>query len=173
MSDLKLQKETCTEGCFAMDKKKQEEYHFVKEHIKKIPVDRKKLRTRLIGTILLAVLFGVVAAFVFAALRPVFDNLLHQKDNTVVISGQDETSDEVPEESDPVYITEAQPMEPEDYQVLQNKLYAIGREANKSVVAVRGIGETTDWFENAYQTESQGTGIIVADTGDEIGRAHV
>lgn len=167
MSDLKLQKETCTEGCFAMDKKKQEEYHFVKEHIKKIPVDRKKLRTRLIGTILLAVLFGVVAAFVFAALRPVFDNLLHQKDNTVVISGQDETSDEVPEESDPVYITEAQPMEPEDYQVLQNKLYAIGREANKSVVAVRGIGETTDWFENAYQTESQGTGIIVADTGDD------
>ncbi|MCI6536919.1 S1C family serine protease [uncultured Eubacterium sp.] len=150
-----------------MDKKKQEEYHFVKEHIKKIPVDRKKLRTRLIGTILLAVLFGVVAAFVFAALRPVFDNLLHQKDNTVVISGQDETSDEVPEESDPVYITEAQPMEPEDYQVLQNKLYAIGREANKSVVAVRGIGETTDWFENAYQTESQGTGIIVADTGDD------
>ena len=167
MSDLKLQKETCTEGCFAMDKKKQEEYHFVKEHIKKIPVDRKKLRTRLIGTILLAVLFGVVAAFVFAALRPGFDNLLHQKDNTVVISGQDETSDEVPEESDPVYITEAQPMEPEDYQVLQNKLYAIGREANKSVVAVRGIGETTDWFENAYQTESQGTGIIVADTGDD------
>ena len=167
MSDLKLQKETCTEGCFAMDKKKQEEYHFVKEHIKKIPVDRKKLRTRLIGTILLAVLFGVVAAFVFAALRPVFDNLLHQKDNTVVISGQDEISDEAPEESDPVYITEAQPMEPEDYQVLQNKLYAIGREANKSVVAVRGIGETTDWFENAYQTESQGTGIIVADTGDD------
>ena len=167
MSDLKLQKETCTEGCFAMDKKKQEEYHFVKEHIKKIPVDRKKVRTRLIGTILLAVLFGVVAAFVFAALRPVFDNLLNQKDNTVVISGQDETSDEAPEESDPVYITEAQPMEPEDYQVLQNKLYAIGREANKSVVAVRGIGETTDWFENAYQTESQGTGIIVADTGDD------
>ena len=53
------------------------------------------------------------------------------------------------------------------YQVLQNKLYAIGREANKSVVAVRGIGEATDWFDNAYETESQGTGIIVADTGDE------
>ena len=48
--------------------------------------------------------------------------------------------------------------------MLQNKLYAIGREANKSVVAVRGIGEATDWFDNAYETESQGTGII-ADSG--------
>ena len=82
-----------------MDKKKQEEYHFVKEHIKKIPIDRKKLRTRLFGTILLAVLFGVVAAAVFAALRPVFDNLLYRKDNTVVISGEDEISEETPEES--------------------------------------------------------------------------
>lgn len=167
ISDLKLQKGKGAERCFAMDKKKQEEYHFVKEHIKKIPIDRKKLRTRLFGTILLAVLFGVVAAAVFAALRPVFDNLLYRKDNTVVISGEDEISEETPEESAPVYITETQLMEPEDYQVLQNKLYAIGREANKSVVAVRGIGEATDWFDNAYETESQGTGIIVADTGDE------
>ena len=167
ISDLKLPKETGAERCFAVDKKKQEEYHFVKEHIKKIPIDRKKLRTRLFGTILLAVLFGVVAAAVFAALRPVFDNLLYRKDNTVVISGEDEISEETPEENAPVYITETQLMEPEDYQVLQNKLYAIGREANKSVVAVRGIGEATDWFDNAYETESQGTGIIVADTGDE------
>ena len=60
ISDLKLPKETGAERCFAVDKKKQEEYHFVKEHIKKIPIDRKKLRTRLFGTILLAVLFGVV-----------------------------------------------------------------------------------------------------------------
>jgi len=35
ISDLKLPKETGAERCFAVDKKKQEEYHFVKEHIKK------------------------------------------------------------------------------------------------------------------------------------------
>ena len=48
-----------------MDKKKQEEYHFVKEHIKKIPPDRKKRRMSLGWTILLAAVFGVVAALVF------------------------------------------------------------------------------------------------------------
>ena len=53
-----------------MDKKKQEEYHFVKEHIKKIPPDRKKRRMSLGWTILLAAVFGVVAALVFCAVKP-------------------------------------------------------------------------------------------------------
>ena len=138
ISDLKLPKETGAERCFAVDKKKQEEYHFVKEHIKKIPIDRKKLRTRLFGTILLAVLFGVVAAAVFAALRPVFDNLLYRKDNTVVISGEDEISEETPEENAPVYITETQLMEPEDYQAILDKMddgiFIVNRQG--SIIAV-------------------------------------
>jgi len=156
------------ERCFAVDKKKQEEYHFVKEQIKKIPPDRKKMRSHLVWTIVLAAVFGVVAALVFCLVRPVIENLANQKDNTVVISGQDETTDDTQatDDTEPVYITETQQMEPEDYQILQNKLYAIGRAANKSVVSVKAIGETTDWFEDAYQTESQGTGIIVADTSD-------
>ena len=155
------------ERCFAVDKKKQEEYHFVKEQIKKIPIDRKKMRTHLLWTICLAAVFGLVAAFVFCMVRTVLEHQIQRKDQAVVISGQEESSAEQSEESEPVYITETQQMEPEDYQILQNKLYAIGREANKSVVAVRGIGETTDWFEDAYQTESQGTGIILADTDDD------
>ena len=37
------------------------------------------------------------------------------------------------------------------------------------IVAVRGIGEATDWFDNAYETESPGNRrFIVADTGDEL-----
>ena len=88
ISDLKLQKGKVRRGALQWIKRNRKNNHFVKEHIKKIPIDRKKLRTRLFGTILLAVLFGVVAAAVFAALRPVFDNLLYRKDNTVVISGE-------------------------------------------------------------------------------------
>ncbi|MFR5702421.1 MAG: hypothetical protein ACLUD0_11490 [Eubacterium ramulus] len=82
----------------------------------------------------------------------------------MVIVREDEISEETPDTANaPVYITETQLMEPEDYQVLQNKLYAIGREANKSVVAVQGIGEATDWFDtDACETESQGTGIIAS-----------
>ena len=155
------------ERCFSVDKKKQEEYHFVKEQIKKIPPDRKKIRMRLAWTVVLAVIFGVVAAIVFCAVRPAIEKMVRRKDNAVVITGQEEESADTPETSEPVYITETQQMEPEDYQILQNKLYAIGREANKSVVSVKAIGETTDWFDDAYQTESQGTGIIVADSGDK------
>ena len=145
-----------------MDKKKQEEYHFVKEHIKKIPPDRKKRRMSLGWTILLAAVFGVVAALVFCAVKPAIERLFQSKNEQVVLSS-DETK-EADTADEPVYITETQQMDLNDYQILQNKLYAVGREANKSVVSVKGIGQTTDWFDTEHVMENQGSGIILADT---------
>ena len=145
-----------------MDKKKQEEYHFVKEHIKKIPPDRKKRRMSLGWTILLAAVFGVVAALVFCAVKPAIERLFQSKNEQVVLSS-DETK-EADTADEPVYITETQKMDLNDYQILQNKLYAVGREANKSVVSVKGIGQTTDWFDTEHVMENQGSGIILADT---------
>ena len=142
-----------------MDKKKQEEYHFVKEHIKKIPPDRKKRRMSLGWTILLAAVFGVVAALVFCAVKPAIERLFQSKNEQVVLSS-DETK-EADTADEPVYITETQQMDLNDYQILQNKLYAVGREANKSVVSVKGIGQTTD---TEHVMENQGSGIILADT---------
>ena len=145
-----------------MDTKKQEEYHFVKEHIKKIPPDRKKRRMSLGWTILLAAVFGVVAALVFCAVKPAIERLFQSKNEQVVLSS-DETK-EADTADEPVYITETQQMDLNDYQILQNKLYAVGREANKSVVSVKGIGQTTDWFDTEHVMENQGSGIILADT---------
>ena len=145
-----------------MDKKKQEEYHFVKEHIKKIPPDRKKRRMSLGWTILLAAVFGVVAALVFCAVKPAIERLFQSENEQVVLSS-DETK-EADTADEPVYITETQQMDLNDYQILQNKLYAVGREANKSVVSVKGIGQTTDWFDTEHVMENQGSGIILADT---------
>lgn len=55
-----------------------------------------------------------------------------------------------------------------DFQKLQNELYAVGREANKFVVTVTGVKSDTDWFNNAYQSKGQASGIIVADNGREL-----
>ncbi|MGN1155648.1 MAG: S1C family serine protease, partial [Agathobacter sp.] len=49
----------------------------------------------------------------------------------------------------------------EDYQELQNKLYVIGNTANKSIVTVTTIVSETDWMNNAYETEGQGSGVII------------
>lgn len=56
----------------------------------------------------------------------------------------------------------------EEYQTLQNKLYEVGREANRFVVTVTGVKSDTDWFNNAYERMGTGSGIIIANNGQEL-----
>lgn len=84
-------------------------------------------------------------------------------------SGQDdesETSGEDESQPEPVYIE--RDLKAEDYQELQNKLYAIGKRGNRSVVTVTGVKNNTDWFDSAYESENQASGIIIADTEKEL-----
>ncbi len=153
-------------GAFVMDKKRQEEYHFVREQIKKMPPDKRKQAARLGWVLLCAVVFGVVAALVFSVMRPVFEDYFSARNEQVSLSEEEteELSAEPEPEPEQVYITETQQMELTDFQVLQNKLYAVGKEANKSVVSVTGIKNTQDWFDSDYETKGLGAGIIIADT---------
>ena len=57
---------------------------------------------------------------------------------------------------------------PEEYQKLQSKLYAIGSEANKSIVTVTGVTSDVDWFNTPYERQGQASGVIIADTGQEL-----
>lgn len=59
-------------------------------------------------------------------------------------------------------------LEIEDYQSLQNKLYAVGRQANKSVVTVTGVTSGMDWFNTPYESENRAVGIIVGNNGQEL-----
>lgn len=151
-----------------MDKKKQEEYHFVKEKIKKMPADKKSMGARIGWAVLLAAIFGVVAALVFSVVHPIFDKCFSSQNEQVSLSEEENLSAEPEPEPEQVYITETQHMELRDYQVLQNKLYAVGKEANKSVVSVTGIKNMQDWFESDYEAKGWGSGIIIADTSQSF-----
>lgn len=153
---------------FVMDKKKQEEYHFVKEKIKKMPADKKSMGARIGWAVLLAAIFGVVAALVFSVVHPIFDKCFSSQNEQVSLSEEENLSAEPEPEPEQVYITETQHMELRDYQVLQNKLYAVGKEANKSVVSVTGIKNMQDWFESDYEAKGWGSGIIIADTSQSF-----
>lgn len=59
-------------------------------------------------------------------------------------------------------------LEIEDYQALQNKLYAIGKQANKSVVTVTGVTSSMDWFDTPYENENRSAGIIIGNNGQEL-----
>ena len=47
-------------------------------------------------------------------------------------------------------------------------IVAIGKQANKFIVAVTGVKSNTDWFNNAYESKGQGSGIIIANSGQEL-----
>ncbi len=67
---------------------------FLTEQIKQRPVNRRRLLRRTLITLFLAVLFGVVACFVFLRLEPIFNKMMYPEEPLPQIS----FSEEAPEE---------------------------------------------------------------------------
>lgn len=161
----------------------EEEFAFIKEKIKQKPVNKKRLFKQGVFTMVLAVLFGLVSCFVFVFMYPVLEDFIHPQEDSLIKIPEDELStEELLETQEPE--TETEPIAPEpeteqapvivkelelsDYQMLQNKIYAIGKEANCSVVTVTGVVSDTDWFNNSYESNGQASGIIIGDNGSEL-----
>lgn len=166
-----------------------EEFDFIKEKIKERPVNKKRLIKHGAYTAGFAVLFGAIACFVFTWLSPVFEGWLYPKEEgSISIPGdewetelalqetealteaedteEDNGETEAPKEPEQVIVKEE--LELSDYQMLQNKIYDIGKEANRSVVTVTGVTSDTDWYNNSYESNGQASGIIIGDNGSEL-----
>ncbi len=156
----------------------QKDYEFMKEKIKDKPGKTVRFGMKVILVLVLAVIFGIAACITFVVARPSVEKLfLKIKGEAVTIpkddaggegsesSGgdavvEDSVSSEDEDIPDTVYITEKQELELSDYQNVIYQLYTIGKEANHSVVTVTGVSNGTDWFNDSYEREGQGTGII-------------
>lgn len=167
-----------------------EEFNFIKEKIKEKPVNKKRLMKKIIWLISSAVLFGLIACITFVVARPKLEALMEPKEPESVVtiprdeplgtenigSPEDPTGTEnqdLPEEQEqvappqePIYVERE--LEVEDYQMLQNKLYAIGKKGNRSIVTVTGVTSNVDWFDSEYERENQGSGVIIANTEQEL-----
>ena len=168
-----------------MQQKDNDQFSFINEKIKEKPVNKKLLLMQAGFIALMAVVFGIIASLVFAYFPPKFESLFCPEEEPVVTIPQDSVTEaEQPEETETSEETEAseepqapseepplqQPQELEiaDVQNVQNKLYAVGREANRFVVTVTGVKSDTDWFNNSYESRGQASGIIIADSGQEL-----
>lgn len=170
---------------------KNEEQHFIKEKIKDKPINRKQILQKGMLTIGYAILFGIVSCLVFCALRPKAESWFAPQDDqwvgipkdtladeenpadTVADSEQETSADtQKPDKEDKkqktVYITEKKDMTLDDYQVLQNELYQIGNEVNKSIVTVTGVKEGVDIFDSPYEATGQASGLIIGNSGKEL-----
>lgn len=162
----------------------EQEFAFIKEKIKDKPINKRRLLLKAVYNLLCAVVFGAAACFVFVLLKPYFEEKLYpEKESTIsipkdIIPQEVEPAPEKKEEKEPEPEPEKEPesqtvvvqeqLEPEDYQELQNKLYAIGQQASKSLVTVTGVTNGVDWFDTPYENENSSAGIIIENNGQEL-----
>lgn len=156
-----------------------EEFDFIKEKIKNKPINKRRLVRQAVKAAGLGVIFGVSACVAFTLLRPVLEEKFYEQEKPVYTIPKDtfdieteqqpqETEQQEPEEPDTQIVQVPRDLEVKDYQKLQNKLYAIGIQANSSIVTVTGVKSDMDWFNSPYETEGQTCGIVIAKSTDEI-----
>ena len=73
-----------------MAEENKEEFAFIKEKIIEKPVNKKRLFRHGVYTVGFAVIFGVVACFVFTVMRPIMENWLHPKEDPTISIPEDE-----------------------------------------------------------------------------------
>lgn len=164
-----------------MQEKDKDKFSFINEKIKEKPINKRRLMIHACFIVVMAVVFGLVSSLVFSYFQPKFQEMLYPEEEPVVTIPKDsvaetegtEETEETETEEAPIQPSEPPVQEPQeleiaDFQNVQNKLYAVGREANKFVVTVTGVKSDTDWFNNAYERKGQASGIIIADTGQEL-----
>ena len=169
-----------------MDKKndhKQDEYDFYREVMKKKPLDKRKIAVSAAGVAAGAVLFGVIAAFVFAKSVPYFRPEEEQprvnivegastdggEENTPQQEIPEEESGDAPTDENDTIDTETQkePLTLQEYSDLYQQISEAASEPKSSVVVVQGFTNDVDWMNNSFEDEKQASGFLVADTGKE------
>lgn len=167
---------------------------FLRETIKQKPVNKKKLLRRTVITVVMAVVFGLVACFTFLVLEPVISNRLYPEEEPEEVRFPEETvaeemkpedmivEEEVtpPPEAEPVELEDEQIEEllsqvlsqvrfgMEDYQLLYEELAALAQKTGRAVVTVTSVVSDVDWLNDIYENEASASGIIVANNNKAV-----
>lgn len=161
-----------------------DDYAFLQEKIKERPINKKKLMRQSLTTIALAVVFGLIASFIFFLLEPAISKWISPEEEQKPVVLPEEKDELLPEEmvfddtefeksseksgteiSNAVSTMEIQIS---DYQALYNKLSNQAAETQKCLVDVKCVNTDVDWFLNPYQTGKETIGLLLTDNGEEI-----
>lgn len=172
--------------------KNQNNTDFMKETIKKRPLNKRKLMQRTLITAVMAVVFGMVACFTFLLLEPVISKRLYpEEEPDKVVFVEEPAEDEIlPEDmiADDSQMqpepTEAPALEDEqiaqvlsemelgveDYISLINSIGEVAWKVRQSIVTVVGVTSDVGWLDNEHESEGEGavSGVVVADNGREL-----
>lgn len=156
-----------------MENKQLPRSEFVREKIKDKPKNKRRLMIKLAVSALCGAVFALAFCLVLLLMRPILRKYGESTETGTETGGteqtQSESISEEPTESEdtqesPPVVNVPDPITLEDYQRLQNELYAIGTQANRSIVTITSVVSDTDWFNNSYEREGLGSGTIIGET---------
>lgn len=157
--------------------KKEQEYAFIKEKIKDKPINKRRVLARMVWVVISALIFGLLSCFVFVIMKPKIEAWIYPEDDPTITLPldpelEDEKESEPEKEEEPVTVEsetvyEKVSLEIDDYQDLQNKLYSIGKKANKSIVTITAVSNNKDWFASPYESDPA-SGVIVHQNEKEL-----
>lgn len=133
---------------------------FIREKIKKKPINKKKLIKK--------VAIGVLCVFVVFILIYAAMKLRGQNNGEQVLETENEMTDATEAVETDIELTPDISLTISDYQSLQNALYEIGDNVNKSIVTISAESEENDWIEESYETDWQSSGFMVSQDSDYI-----
>lgn len=156
-----------------MEDKQLQKNEFVREKIKDKPKNYKRLWIKLLTVAGCGIVFALTAVLVMLFMLPTLRGKMQENmPQTQLRDSQTDDTQDTPAETqseEDTQDTQTQNKEftIDDYQKIQTQLYAIGNLANKSIVTITSVVSDTDWFNNSYEREGQGSGTII---GDEDGK---
>lgn len=133
---------------------------FIREKTKKKPINKKKLIKRIaIG------IAGVLLAIILIETMI----MLYEKNNgKQVLETETEMLDVTENTEADIELTPNINLTISDYQSLQNALYEIGAEINRSIITISAEAGENDWIEESYETDWQSAGFIASQDSDYI-----
>jgi S1-C subfamily serine protease len=149
-----------------------EENSFMKEKIKEKPFYKKKWVQILCMTVVIAVLFGVISAFVFSKMSEWIEEKQAQEAMQEIEIPKDQPEEDVPAKTEPESVTEQVIVEAEltldEYEELYSQMRMIAGNASKALVTVTAVNNDVDWFNEEYENSGHSAGMIIGDNGVEL-----
>lgn len=151
-------------------------YSFIREIVKKKPLDKRGLLRKILSLAGAAVLAGVAASFVFVWMVPVAERMVNGDSSRVSFPEDEEetstSSQSVTDSSQPAQETPMPASQPEigleEYRQLYKDMLAVAEKPKRALVTVVGISSEMDYFNQNYENQKQISGLLAADNGQDL-----
>ena len=109
----------------------EQNYEFITETIKKKPINKRKLFKKIVLTVVLAVVFGVISCVTFVYLYPVISEKIHPEDDTKIVKFEKADEEKGTEDAVADKVEEASIGKIEKEEVKDRVMFNMGSIANQ------------------------------------------